>query len=145
MEGANNQLRLLSFYDGATFLGSFGCQASGSGNFPIAIWYVYFIGGVNASSPTNFSLGALHYAEMRWKSGDSGAAIQQVWVDGDLIFDETGTDTGGCNKIIVGHDTANIPKANCVIDFDDIKADASPVGAYSDAGGGIVVLRRRRM
>ncbi len=111
-------------------------------------WYIRGPDITETIVNTNFSTNTWHYIEMRFKRGTSGDGIIQVWVDGDLIFNNTSvTHTGGLDYVdqvdLGAHETWGEPTAYYY--QDDCKADNSPVGVYSDAGGGIVVLRRRRM
>jgi hypothetical protein len=86
---------------------------------------------------TNFSTNAWHYVEIRYvQNATTGGG--QCWIDGDLVFDHL---DHNCNtaltSIYMGCGYASAaPAGGQVIYFDDIKADTSAIGAYSDVGGG---------
>ncbi len=86
--------------------------------------------------------------EMLWKQGNGNGEVR-LWIDGSEVFTKTDLTvaTETATYVLIGHHiVTGAPTASQYIYLDDIKANTTgPIGAYVDAPGGIVVLRRRRM
>ena len=93
-----------------------------------------------------FSLDTDYYIETRWLQGASSDGGVEFWINGV----SEGSDFSQSNnnyeadRVYIGPIGGTVLGATSIIYLDDIKIDTSPIGAYSVAGG-IVVLRRRRM
>ena len=132
---------LLRLYDGENDH----CLSMGmrdySGDGEVSAWYYDIQEGSNGQSDTNFSTGEWHYIEIHWVS-DESAGGGEIWVDGDLIISDVDQNT---SALVPDNCRAGINYASAVPDlgdyllFDDIKADTSPIGAYSDAGGAVSI------
>jgi len=141
--GGWHNILLAQVMDGATIVFSFGILADGGDPYTIVKWTTSGTGsGLSATQPTtNFSLGARHYVEIYTKTdADGGEGGVKVWVDGDIAYDDMDQNWASePDRLYVGINNRALADGH-VIDFDDIKCDSSPIGAYSDAGGTIVPL-----
>lgn len=85
---------------------------------------------------TNFSLNEWHCIEIRYlKHASAGGA--EFWVDGDSAASDLdqAQNVQATNFYLGASYISDVIGAGDNIYFDDIKADTSPVGAYSAAGG----------
>ena len=152
MPGDYEQVQLFGIFDANVDIINFGAYQHTGGT--LQRWFKKSeIAGVNIETDaTNFSLNTWHRVEIKFVAGIGSDGIVEIKVDGDTLFG--GADTGlsssalAADNLMVGShaDVGQEPISTNYVDFDDIKAaDDGWVGAYSDAGSGIVVLRRRRM
>ncbi len=152
MGAAYENLQLLALVDGMTDIIVLGVYEHDGGELA-RWWKISEVGGVGEENDTtNFSLNAWHYLEIKFVAGTGSDGIVECRVDGTVLFG--GADTG-LSSSALAPDTLQVgaqadrgqePVNGSFIYFDDIKAATDDwVGAYSDAGGGIIVLRRRRM
>ncbi len=146
--GSFQEVSILALLDGGTRLCKIMYQNdTGSPGAPES-WRVIGQALPNTGSGTNFSLDTWHRVEIHWKAGSGADGGAQVWVDGDSIFNDFSDNLTAysVDTVRIGADfNDNMSNGNFVY-IDDIKAALTgPIGAYSVAGGGIVVLRRRRM
>jgi len=87
-------------------------------------------------STTNFSLNSWHRIEIRYyKYASTGGG--ELWIDGtSVLSDYDQTISAQASSFYLGCELAtSAPGAGDVLYFDDIKADTSPVGAYSSPAG----------
>ncbi len=144
--GANyDVLGIFSLRIGGTTSISFGLRSEGA--TVASQWRITGTGVTGLNTNTNFSFLTWHYVELYFlqETGGGGNGVAKVWIDGDLVLDQSGISigSGDISRIYVGSAGGATPNNGDFIYFDDIKADTSPVGAYP-AAGGIVILRRRR-
>lgn len=146
LDATSRALTVFALYDGATRICRVDIKAGGGSATPI-MW-AFDDRDHSATSEINFSRGAWHYIEIHWKAGTGADGGGQFWVDGDLLFDSLDGDHTAylVDEIrIGGMASTGYPDTNGdTIDFDDIKADTSYIGAYS-VDEAIAILRRRRM
>lgn len=130
-------LGLFSIRDGTTIL----CKAWVRNNTgSAAVPNTWRVGGQDLTtvlSATNYSTDTWHYIELHWKKGSGADGGAQVWVDGDSILNEFDNNLTAyaADDIMIGTQFDALPAANGdFLYFDDIKADTSYIGAYSDSG-----------
>ncbi len=97
-------------------------------------------------SAFTWEVNTFYLVELRYKS-NNGAGGAEAWINEvkKVTKMDENTSANGANRIVMGSVIHVGPNAACEVWMDDLKLDTSYIGAYSDAGGGIVVLRRRRM
>ena len=85
-----------------------------------------------AYSATNFSMGAWHRIEIRALRGADSDGGTQVWIDGDLVFDQLErTWDYAMSALYLGGHTRFAYGVGDYVDYDDIKVSTSPIGAYT--------------
>ncbi len=92
-------------------------------------WRVTGVDVTQTDSATNFSLGAWHHIEIRWLAGAAENGIGCVWVDDDLIFEDTAlTADYSVDYVRIGYSGGAVA-AGSEIYYDDISgADEMPTG-----------------
>jgi hypothetical protein len=92
-------------------------------------WRVTGVDLTQTDSATNFSLGAWHNIEMYYLAGASENGIARVWVDDDLIFEDTAVTSDYLPDYVrIGYSVGAVA-AGSEIYFDDISGeDEIPAG-----------------
>lgn len=151
--GQYESVFLLTIRDGATRLAYVGANKGTSDTGNPTRW---IIGGQSLDggvSSEGFALSSWLRIELRWYAGSGGAdGGIQCWVDGQLAYSEFDTDLTAyaADDVLVGNDFNGTAPSESTIYIDDIKADGSAIGEYSDAGAGgsivpiVLNMRRRR-
>lgn len=88
----------------------------------------------------DISRDTLHFVEMRYKSGNSDG-VAECWLDDTPIASATGlaNDTYQASSVRIGNTDAGVPTSGSTFYVDDVKVDSSPIGAYTESGGGPLV------
>lgn len=144
----NNDMNLISIRDtnvngnllaqvhlyGTGTADQYGCRATFRNNTSIYDRYDQLNGNI-------FQSGTEFLIEMHWKQGASANGVEEFWIDGVEKYSNSAQTNNNFSvgTIIVGGRHENIPSSGIVY-YDDIKADTSYIGAYSDvAVGGISI------
>ena len=85
---------------------------------------------------------ALHYAELRYKSGAGDGAVE-CWLDGNSEGSATSLTNNSyqASYAFIGNIAAGVPTTDADLFFDDVKVDSAYIGAYTDvasSGGPLV-------
>ncbi len=131
---AYDDLIIFNLYDGSTSLVNIRIQGDAGG--AIYRWRIYGTELTTTSSTTNWGTGEWHYIEIHWKAGtDNNDGGAQIWIDEASILDEFDNNLAAyaADSIDIGGVLRDAPQsADDFIYVDDIKANTSYIGAYSE-------------
>lgn len=134
---SSGYLGLMNLVDFTTYAVYSYIKADGTGT--PERWRFVLQGITSYESNTNFTMDAWHYVEVHYVQSSTVGGIQ-VWVDGDSIIDDLTNDTSGAGWEIdsvqfgdnAGRSIGTFDTNGDYIYLDDIKADSSAIGAYTD-------------
>lgn len=133
----NNGIDILSLKDGGATIanvrvygtgvaGAYGCRASFANN---AGYYDRY----NHLNDTIFEDDTTYCIELHWKQGD-GDGVEEFWIDNvEMYSNSAQTNTNkAIDGVYAGNSAGATPDAGTVY-FDDVKANSSKIGLYSEA------------